>query len=139
MDIFANIDHLNDAIVHATAPAFMLGAVASFLAILIGRLERVADKRRALRAASPVPDIAVEMDSAFARRMELLSRAIAFAVLSALFTAGLLIGGFLAALLGVGHGIVMAGMFAIALGLLMASLVDLAREMSIYMIHMHVE
>ena len=138
MDLFANINHLNDAISHATAPAFILGAVASFLAILIGRLERVADKRRALRA-NPAADPTGEIGASFARRMELLSTAIAFAVLSALCTAGLLIGGFLAALLGVGHGMVMAGMFAIALALLIASLVNLAREMRIYMVHMHIE
>jgi hypothetical protein len=39
------------AISHATAPALMLGAVAGFLSILIARLERVVDKRRALRSA----------------------------------------------------------------------------------------
>jgi hypothetical protein len=39
------------AISHAPAPAFMLGAVAGFLSILIARLERVVDKRRALRSA----------------------------------------------------------------------------------------
>ena len=138
MDIFANINHLNDAISHATAPAFMLGAVASYMAILISRLERVADKRRALRT-NPASDPTGEIEASFARRMELLSRAISFAVVSALFTAGLLIGGFLAALLGVGHGTVMAGMFAIALALLMASLVNLAREMKIYMVYMHLE
>ncbi len=138
MDLFANVNHLNDAISHATAPAFMLGAVASFLSILISRLERVADKRRALRT-NPAADPNSEIGTSFARRMELLSTAIAFAVLSALCTAGLLIGGFLAALLGVGHGTVMAGMFAIALVLLIASLVNLAREMKIYMVHMHLE
>lgn len=138
MDLFTNINHLNDAILHATAPAFMLGAVASFLAILISRLERVADKKRALRA-NPSVDPTGEIGASFVRRMELLSTSIAFAVMSALFTAGLLIGGFLAALLGVGHGAVMACMFAIALVLLMASLVNLAREMRIYMAHMHIE
>ena len=48
--LVTDIDHLSLAISHATAPAFMLGAVAGFLSILIARLERVADKIRALRA-----------------------------------------------------------------------------------------
>jgi hypothetical protein len=46
-----DIGHLSQAISHATAPAFMPGAVAAFLSILIARLERVADKLRALRTS----------------------------------------------------------------------------------------
>lgn len=62
-------------------------------------------------------------------RMELLSRAIYLATLSALTTAGLLISAFLAALLGIGHGQIVALLFVTALALLMASLVELTREM----------
>ena len=51
MALIADIDHLSEAISHATAPAFMLGAVAAFLSILIARLERVADKNKALRSS----------------------------------------------------------------------------------------
>ncbi len=49
--IVGGINQLSEAISHATAPAFMLGAVAGFLSILIARLERIADRNRALRAA----------------------------------------------------------------------------------------
>jgi hypothetical protein len=137
--LVADIDHLSEAISHATAPAFMLGAVAAFLSILIARLERIADKTRALRS----PDANIEppdlLVAAFMRRMELLSRAIYFAVLSALATAALLILAFLAALLGIGHGKVVATMFVGALTLLMVALVELAREIRVYMAHMHLE
>jgi len=51
MAVVGDIDHLSAAISHATAPAFMLGAVAGFLSILIARLERIADRNRALRRA----------------------------------------------------------------------------------------
>ena len=139
MALVADIDQLSQAISHATAPAFMLGAVAGFLSILIGRLERVADKNRALRTSDPNVDPTGELAAAFARRMELLNRAIYFAVLSALITAGLLIGAFLAALLGIGHGQIVAAMFAAALALLMASLVELTREMRVYKAHVHLE
>jgi hypothetical protein len=71
--------------------------------------------------------------------MELLSRAILFAVLSALVTAALLIGAFISALIGAGHGQIVAGMFALALMLLMAALVQLAREIRVYMAYMHLE
>ena len=139
MALVTDIDHLSQAISHATAPAFMLGAVAAFLSILIARLERVADKLRALRTSDPSLDPTGVVAASFARRMELLTRAIYFAVLSALLTAGLLIAAFLAALAGIGHGQIVALLFAFALGLLMASLVEFTREMRVYMVHMHLE
>jgi len=137
--LVTDIDQLSQAISHTTAPAFMLGAVAGFLSILIARLERVADKMRALRTSDGNLDPTGELSAAFARRMELLSRAIYFAVLSALLTAALLIGAFLTALVGIGHGQIVAMMFALALALLMASLVELAREIRVYAAHMHLE
>jgi Protein of unknown function (DUF2721) len=138
--LVTDIDHLSLAISHATAPAFMLGAVAGFLSILIARLERVADKIRALRsvdAATADPSGAIA--ASFSRRMALLSRAIYFAVLSALVTAGFLIAAFVAALEGIGHARLVATMFALSLGLLIAALVELTREIRIYMANMHLE
>jgi Protein of unknown function (DUF2721) len=138
--LVTDIDTLSLAISHATAPAFMLGAVAAFLSILISRLERVADRSRALRSSDAAAlDPSGAIAASFSRRMELLSRAIYFAVLSALITAAFLIGAFVAALAGVGHGRVVALMFALSLGLLIASLVELTREIRIYMTNMHLE
>jgi hypothetical protein len=137
--LVADIDHLSEAISHATAPAFMLGAVAAFLSILIARLERIADKNKALRSPDANLDPSNELAVSFMRRMELLTRAIYLAVLSALATAALLILAFLAGLLGIGHGRVVATMFVLALMLLMASLVQLAREIRVYMAYMHLE
>ena len=117
----------------------MLGAVAAFLSILIARLERIADKNKALRSSDSSLDPSDELAAAFGRRMELLSRAIYLAVLSALAIAALLILAFLAGLLGIGHGRVVATMFVLALALLMASLVHLAREIRVYMAYMHLE
>jgi hypothetical protein len=94
--LVADIDHESEAISHATAPAFMLGAVAAFLSILIARLERIADKNKALRSSDENLDSSDKLAAAFMRRMEILSRAIYFAVLSALATAALLILAFLA-------------------------------------------
>ena len=48
--VVTDVDHLGSAISHATAPAFMLGAVAAFLSILIQQMERISDRLRALRA-----------------------------------------------------------------------------------------
>jgi hypothetical protein len=137
--LVTDIDQLSVAISHATAPAFMLGAVAAFLSILIARLERIADKNKAIRSADPDVDPDGVVAASFARRMELLSRAIYLAVLSAFLTAALLICAFLAALVGIGHGQIVAMMFTLALLLLMASLLQLAREIRVYMKHMHLE
>jgi hypothetical protein len=138
--LVTDIDHLSTAISHATAPAFMLGAVAGFLSILIARLERLADRNRALRTAEAAAiDQTGEIAASFSRRMELLSRAIYFAVLSALVTAALLVCAFAAALVGIGHGQIVAVMFTVSLALLIASLVELAREIRVYMAHMHLE
>ena len=139
MALVTDIDQLSQAISHATAPAFMLGAVAGFLSILIARLERIADKMRALRTSDGNLDPTGEIAASFMRRMELLGRAIFLAVLSALFTAALLIGAFISALIGIGHGQIVAMMFALALMLLMASLVQLAREIRVYMAYIHLE
>jgi Protein of unknown function (DUF2721) len=138
--LVTDIDHLSLAISHATAPAFMLGAVAGFLSILIARLERVADKIRALRSADAAEaDPSGVLAASFSRRMLLLSRAIYFAVLSALVTAGFLIAAFVAALEGIGHARLVATMFALSLGLLIAALVELTREIRVYMANMHLE
>jgi hypothetical protein len=79
------------------------------------------------------------MAASFSRRIVLLSRAIYFAVLSALATAALLIGAFVAALSEIGHARFIALMFAVSLALLMASLVELTREIRVHMANMHLE
>jgi Protein of unknown function (DUF2721) len=71
--------------------------------------------------------------------MDLLGRAIYFAVLSALVTAALLIAAFFSALIGIGHAGVVALMFVVALALLMVSLVELTREIRIHMKTMHLD
>lgn len=135
------LDHLASAISHATAPAFMLGAVAGFLSILITRLERVIDRHRELRAAGELPpgDQRLAVSDLIKRRMRLLSRAILLSVVSAFMTAALLVFSFLAGLLGMGHGGIVAVFFTVALILLMVALGDLAREVRLQISTMHLE
>ena len=97
------------------------------------------DRSRALPAADAAIGPSGILAAAFSRQMFLLSRAIYFAVLSALITAALLIGAFLTALAGTGHGRIVAVLFTAALALLMASLVDFTREIRVRMVHMHLE
>ena len=134
----SSIDELSQAIAHATAPAFMLGAVAGFLSILFSRLQRVADRARALGLADSA-GVADSAAATLAERAGLLNRAIYLAVLSALSTAALLIVAFACALFGIEHRTGVALMFVVALALLMAALVDLTREVRVTMTSMHLD
>jgi hypothetical protein len=44
----ADLQHLSQVISQATAPAFLLGAVSGFLAVLMARIGRVLDRIRAV-------------------------------------------------------------------------------------------
>lgn len=120
------VDQLTTVISHATAPAFMLGAVAGFLSIIVTRSERVMDmEREAARADTPADPHVLAV---LAQRVRLLHSAIYLSVLSALATALLLIGAFVSAFVGFNHQVGMAILFMVALVLLMAALVQLARD-----------
>ena len=72
MAVVGGIDHLSAAISHATAPAFMLGAVAGFLSVLIGRMERIGERNRALQSGADGaidPSLRDTIARSFARRM----------------------------------------------------------------------
>jgi hypothetical protein len=131
------LDHFNTAISHATAPAFMLGAVAAFLNVLVNRFERVVDRFRVLRAASPATP--TKTLAAVSRRLVLLNRGIFFAALSGLFTAALLILRFAGALLDISHRMGVALLFVLALVLFMVSIVELIRDVRVNLETMHVE
>jgi Protein of unknown function (DUF2721) len=45
--------HLSEVISHSTAPAFLLGAVSGFVAVLMGRMNGVIDRIRSINA---IPD-----------------------------------------------------------------------------------
>jgi hypothetical protein len=129
----SDFDQLSQAISHATAPAFMLGAVAGFLSILVSRLQRVVDRTRAL----DVTDF--DASTPLAHRAVLLNHAIYLSVLSALSTAALLIVAFVCALFSINHRTGVALMFIVALVLLMAALVQMSREVRLAMKSMHLD
>jgi hypothetical protein len=131
------LDHFNTAISHATAPAFMLGAVGAFLNVLVNRFERIVDRFRALRAASPATS--AETLASVSRRMVMLNRAIYFAALSGLCTAALLIVLFACALLDISHRSGVAVMFLLALILLVASMIELIRDVRLNLETMYLE
>jgi hypothetical protein len=129
-----DLDHLTQVISHATAPAFLLGAVAGFLSILVSRLERTIDRHHVVRAAaqgSPEAEKMERLVPLLAKRAELLNDAIYLAVLSALCTAALLIVSFGLAFLEIQHTQGLAVLFVVALVLLMGALVQFTREVRV--------
>jgi Protein of unknown function (DUF2721) len=132
------LDHFDVAISHAAAPAFMLGAVAAFLNVLVNRFERAVDRYRTLRAetSSSAP---TDIMASLSARMVILDHAILLAALSGLCTAALLIDLFVCALLDIPYGAGVATLFALALLLLMVSIVELIRDVRRNLRALHLE
>ncbi len=126
-------DRLSQAITHAIAPAFVLGAVAGFSSILSSRLEIIMARLRALNA---LPDTHAKAHlkadlPRLKRRAKLTNQAIFFAVISGAIVASLLLIAFASVYLGIEHIYGAAVMFMIALVYLVAALVTFAVEVRI--------
>lgn len=122
---------LSELIGQATGPAFLLGAVSGFVAVLMSRQNLVIDRIRAINAIEEAEDTRLHLKAdlpRLRRRAALLNVAIYLAVGAAICTTLLVIFGFGAAFTGVRHEPGAALMFVTALGLMCASLVNLARE-----------
>jgi len=125
------IDQLSNVIAHATAPAFLLGALSGFIAILITRLNRIIDQSTSLQSI-PDNDLArtrLERHMpCLKRRAALINRAILWAVASSIATALLLIVAFVIAFYALPHEYGVAILFVIALATFTISLINFARE-----------
>lgn len=127
------VDQVSQVIIHATAPAFLLGAVAAFVAVLITRMNRVVDRAILLTElddnaanASLKSDIPL-----LKRRAALLNDAIFWAVASAIAVSILVMVAFLSALFGFRHEPGVAMLFIVSLVMFTLALVDLAREVRV--------
>jgi hypothetical protein len=125
---------LSQVISQSIAPAFILGAVASFISVLVTRLNRIIDRCRLIAGRDQnqgSPDLVGVVDiSRLNARAELINRAIFWAVGSALSSLLLMIVAFISAFLepherGVGF------LFLVALVLFGASLTYFGREIRI--------
>jgi hypothetical protein len=124
-------EQISRVISQATAPAFLLGAVAAFISVLITRMNRIVDRSIAL---SDLPDDDAGKSHVKAifprlrRRARLLNKAIECAVISGIFTTLLVISAFASAFLNLKHEYGAAILFSIALMFFAASLVALLFE-----------
>jgi hypothetical protein len=120
--------------VHATAPAFLLGAVAGFISILITRATGVLDRLRSLNEITEDDTARVELKSdipRLKRRERLLSDAIRLALGSGICTTLLLALAFMSAFLGFRHEYGAGLLFIVAVGLLGVSLFRFAQEVKV--------
>jgi len=127
----ATAEQISRVISQATAPAFLLGAVAAFISVLITRMNRIVDRSNALSALpenDPGRSHLKAVLPRLKRRARLLNKAIEFAVLSGIFTTMLVIMAFAASFLSFRHEYGAAIMFSIALLFFAASLVALLFE-----------
>lgn len=131
LPITPSIDQLGRIIGNVAAPAFLLGAVAAFISVVMSRINRIIDRSQFLHGIadgdSSRADLKMDLPR-LRRRAALLNRALFCAVISAILTALIIVVAFVSAMLSVAHEYGIAILFTGALLTFCASLIDLARE-----------
>ena len=118
----------------AMAPAFVLGAVAGFVSILLGRMTTVLDRIRTLNEIAVDDTSRVKLKSDIPRlrqRAKLLNQASRLALACGICTSLLLVAGFMSAFFRLQHEYGAGLLFTIAVGLLGGSLFRFAQEVRI--------
>ena len=129
-----SVSQLSHVISQAAAPAFLLGALAAFIAVLINRLNRIVDRTVILNGI-PDDDAARSRLKAdlprLMRRAAMMNRAIFWAVIASIAVTILIVVAFLTAFFQLQHERGVAIFFIISLGAFTISLIDFAREVRI--------
>jgi hypothetical protein len=128
------VNQLSQVISQASAPAFMLGAFAAFIAILVSRLNTIINRSIALNAISSEDAAKQKLKRdipRLIRRAAMMNRAIFWAVIGSIATTVMVIVAFACAFFKVEHERGVAGLFMVALGAFAVSLFDFAREVRI--------
>lgn len=128
-----SVSQLSHVISQAAAPAFLLGALAAFIAVLIARLNRIVDRTIVLNAI-PEDDARRRLKTdlpRLLRRATMMNRAIFWAVIASIAITVMVIVGFASAFLHIQHERGVALLFMVALAAFTVSLVDFAREVRI--------
>jgi hypothetical protein len=125
MPFVPDVDQLAQIMSHATAPAFILGAVAGFISILIARMEIIVGRIRSLNEIADDDAARAQLKSdipRLKRRAKLLNNAIRLALGSGICTSLLLVVAFVSAFFRLRHEYGVGLLFVIAVVLLGASL-----------------
>jgi uncharacterized membrane protein YgcG len=126
-----SVSQLSQVISQAVAPAFILGALAGFISVLILRMNRVVDRSQTLNAIGGEDPARVHLKTdlpRLKRRAVLLNMAILYASISAIFATLLVMVAFVSAFFGIQHERGIAALFIVTLRFFAASLINLARE-----------
>ena len=129
-----SVSQLSQVISQAAAPAFLLGALAAIIAVLISRFNRIVDRTIVLNAIAD-NDAAKSRLKAdlprLMRRATMINRAIFWAVIGSITITLMVIVAFVSAFFQIQHERGVAVLFIISLGAFVVSLVDFAREVRI--------
>src|SRR5512135_1857930 len=131
MPVTPSIEQLSRIIGNVAAPAFLLGAVASFISVLISRINPVIDPAQFLHGITDddVSKAYLKADIPRLRhRATLLNRSLFCSILAAFLTALIIVVAFISAMFHVAHEYGVALLFIAALLTFCVSLFDLARE-----------
>jgi hypothetical protein len=131
LSVVPSLDQLSRIIGSVAAPAFLLGAVAAFISVLVSRMNRVIDRSQFLHRITDSDGEKVYLKSdipRLKRRAELLNRSVFYATMCAIVTALLIIVAFVSAMLHLAHEYGVAVFFILALSFFLLALIDLARE-----------
>ena len=131
MDLTPDAGQISQVISQAAGPAFVLGAVAAFIAILLNRMQMIFDRIRSLNEIADNDNARAHLKSDIPRlrqRAKLLNRATYSALVSAMCTSLLLVVGFVSAFLRLRHEYGAGFLFAVAIVLLGVSLFRFSQE-----------
>lgn len=134
MDVVPETGQLAQVMVQSTAPAFILGAVAGFVSILLGRMTNVIDRVRSLNEIADDDTVRANLKSdipRLRRRAKLLNSATHLALASGMCTSLLLVVGFVSAFFRLQHEYGAGILFAVAVALLGGSLFRFSQEIRI--------
>jgi hypothetical protein len=129
-----SVSQLSYVIAQSAAPAFLLGAIAAFIAILISRLNRIVDRTIVLNGISDADTTKLRVKAdlpRLMRRTAMLNRALFWAVISSITVTVLVIVALASAFFAIEHERGFAILFMASLAAFTASLVDFAREVRI--------
>jgi hypothetical protein len=129
-----SISQLSVVISQAAAPAFLLGALAAFIAVLISRLNRIIDRSIYLNGIPDQDLVRCRLKAdlpRLARRAVMINRAIFWSVVASIAISIVIAVAFVSAFFHIQHERGVATLFVASVAAFTVSLVDFAREIRI--------